>query len=557
MCAKKNLTKRLLEDRQKKLDDFILLDCTLRDGGYYNAWDFNAALIQEYLEAMSTAEVDAVELGFRSLNTEGFKGACAYTSDEFLERLKLPSGLTIGVMVNGSELASPESQEEALQALFPLSAEKGCFSLVRIACHAHEFRNVLPAANWLKERGFTVGFNLMQVADKTESDVVGLAKEAACYPVDVLYFADSMGGMSPEQAGRIIEWVRQGWSGPMGIHTHDNMGLALQNTLRALDEGVSWVDSTVTGMGRGPGNARTEEMVIEMGERRGVSVNMIPLMRLIRNYFKPMQEHYGWGSNPYYYLAGKYGIHSSYIQEMMQDARYNDEDILAVIEHLKIEGGKKFSLNTLESARNFYSGEPRGTWIPAEVMEGRDVLIIGTGPSVKDHHTAIENYIQIHQPYVIALNTQQNIEQDLIDARAACHPVRLLADCHKHIKLPQPLITPASMLPQDVQKELTDKVIYDFGIAIDPNGFKFYPSHCILPASLVVSYALAIATGGLAQRILLVGLDGYSGDDPRTKEIDRLLKQYKQSSRSLEMISLTPTRYEITTQSIYAQETIQ
>jgi 4-hydroxy 2-oxovalerate aldolase len=148
----------------------------------------------------------------------------------------------------------------------------------------------------------------------------------------VLYFADSMGSMTPDDAARIIGWLREEWPGPMGIHTHDNMGLALQNTVRAEAEGVTWLDATVTGMGRGPGNARTEELVIEAEALRGRKADLVPLMGLIRKHFQPMKERYGWGTNPYYYLAGKHGIHPTYIQEMLGDARYDEEDVLAVID---------------------------------------------------------------------------------------------------------------------------------------------------------------------------------------------------------------------------------
>ncbi len=109
----------------------------------------------------------------------------------------------------------------------------------------------------------------MQVADRTEDEIKALARQATAYPLDALYFADSMGSMNPDQTAQIIQWLRSEWSGALGIHTHDNLGLALSNTLRALDEGVTWVDSTVTGMGRGPGNARTEELAIELAEQRG------------------------------------------------------------------------------------------------------------------------------------------------------------------------------------------------------------------------------------------------------------------------------------------------
>lgn len=530
----------------------VFLDCTLRDGGYYNAWDFSDNLIKSYLDSMSLAGVDAVELGFRSLKTGGFNGPCAYTSDEFLKNLSVPSTLTIGVMVNGSELAARESQDAVLNVLFPLSAESACFSLVRIACHAHEFSAVLPASNWLKERGFTVGFNLMQVADKSESEIVALAKEAARYPLDVLYFADSMGGMNPEQTAQVIGWIRQGWSGPLGIHTHDNMGLALQNSLRALDEGVSWVDSTVTGMGRGPGNARTEELVIEMGERRGLAVNMVPLMRLVREHFKPMQEYYGWGTNSYYYLAGKYAIHPTYIQEMLNDSRYDEEDILAVIQHLRIEGGKKFNLNTLDVARHFYQGEPIGSWNPAAIMNGREVLLLGSGPGVARHRCAIESYIRRNKPLVMALNTQSGVNAELIDVRVACHPVRLLADCETHTRLPQPLITPASMLPEDVKESLSGKHTLDFGLTVEMESFEFGQYFCTVPTSLVIAYALAIVTSGNATRVLMSGFDGYSADDPRSQEMQKLLSLYQSNPKALPLVAVTSTRYSLPAQSIYA-----
>ena len=70
-----------------------LLDCTLRDGGYYNAWDFSVDLINDYLESMSAISVDYVELGFRSLEANSFKGSCAYTTDNFIRQLNLPSNL--------------------------------------------------------------------------------------------------------------------------------------------------------------------------------------------------------------------------------------------------------------------------------------------------------------------------------------------------------------------------------------------------------------------------------------------------------------------------------
>jgi 4-hydroxy 2-oxovalerate aldolase len=529
-----------------------LLDCTLRDGGYYNAWDFDISLIQDYLVAMAEISVEYVELGLRGFNKDGFKGACAYTTDHYINGIKIPDGLKIGVMVNASDLVKyPDGIEPALSKLFAPASESPV-SLVRIACHVHEFEQALPAANWLKNQGYMVGFNLMQIADRSLEEINNLAFAASHYPIDVLYFADSLGSLTTEDTAQIIQIIRQVWNGPLGIHTHDNMGYALANSIRAVEEGVTWVDGTVTGMGRGPGNAKTEYLAIELEAHRNVDINLTPLLKLIEGYFKPLQHRCGWGTNTFYYLAGKFGIHPTYIQEMLSDSRYIEEDILAVIEYLKLEGGKKFNINTLEAARNFYSGEPTGSWFPADIISGKEVLIIGTGPSIVKHKQALEVYIRKNHPYVIALNTQSNISSELIDIRAACHPVRILADSSVHASLKQPLVIPASMLSDNIIKSFRRKELLDFGISIQEDTFKFESNFCVLPNSLVFSYALAIATSGNASRILLAGFDGYGPDDPRTSEVNDLLYQFTQIPTTPPLISITPTQYNISSSSVYA-----
>lgn len=530
---------------------YTLLDCTLRDGGYYNNWDFPEEVINQYLFAMVEAGVDVVELGMRSLINDSFKGACAFTTDEFINSLAVPDSLKIGVMINASELVGNTSIENVLNKMFPNDSTCSPVQLVRIASHVHEFADALPAVSWLKEHGFEVGFNLMQIVDCSQIEIEELSKLASKYDIDVLYFADSMGSMTPEQTSKIISWLRNGWHGELGIHTHDNLGLALSNTLRAMDDGVTWVDATVTGMGRGPGNARTEELVIEVSELRKQHINMIPLMQILGSYFKPMQYQFGWGTNPYYYLAGKHGIHPSYIQKMQGDSRFSEEDILAVINHLREEGGKKFSLKSLDAARHFYHGDARGNWCPKQVLEGRDVLILGTGPGVAAHRIAIERFIRKQKPVVLALNTQTSIDDELINYRVACHPIRLLADCDLYASLPQPLITPYSMLPENVRSKLLKVNSLDFGLQVQKGFFDFKEEYAIVPTSMVILYALAVANSGKPNAIYLAGMDGYPAADNRNSEMDELLRIYSENKNSIEIVSLTPTVYKLRCLSIY------
>lgn len=531
-----------------------LLDCTLRDGGYYNQWDYEPALVDAYLAAMAALGTDYVELGFRSFDTRGFKGGCAYTTDAYLDTLTIPPSLQVGVMVNGAELISHAGGPvAAIDALFR-DASQSRVTLVRLACHLHEFKPCLEAIARLRALGYRTGINLMQIADRHPDEIAGVARSAAASAVEVLYFADSMGSLNPEQTARIVRDIRREWSGPIGIHTHDNLGLALANTLRAAEEGVTWLDATVTGMGRGPGNVKTEYLAIELiartPDRRR---DLTPLLALIRRYFKPLQQQYEWGTNPYYYLAGKHGIHPTYIQEMLSDPRFAEEDILSVIGRLEQADGKKFSSTRLETGRIACTGPRQGQWAPSTLLSGREVLIVAPGASVARHRTAIEHWIRARRPRVIALNTVDIIDGALIDLRAASHPIRLTADHPRYRQLGQPLVAPLSMLPCDLRSRLSGLDINDFGQAVESGRFAFDATSCVTPNVLVAGYALAIATSGGAARIDLAGFDGFAADDPRQDEMTATLDAYLRTPGALPLRTITPSRHaRLTATSVYA-----
>jgi len=529
-----------------------LVDCTLRDGGYYNRWDFANDLIEEYLQAMSIAAVDFVELGFRHLETDGFQGGCAYTTDQFIRGLSIPPNLAVGVMVNAGDLQSYElGPTAAIESLFAPAADSPV-QLVRIASHFHEVGVAFEACAKLQELGYLVGINLMQVADRSDDEISYVGEQASVVGPDVLYFADSLGSMDSAQATKVIRVLRSRWSGPIGIHAHDNMGLALMNTLHALEEGVTWVDATVTGMGRGAGNTKVEYLLIELADRYQVPLNIIPLVSLIERRFRPMQAEFGWGSNTFYYLAGRYGIHPTYVQAMLTDSRYAEEDVLAVIDHLKFAGGKRFSVEALETGLNFYDSTPTGSWAPAALMEERDVLILGSGPGVERYRDALEEYVVLCAPLVMAFNTDSVLRDELVDLRVASHPFRLLSNVEAHLKFQQPLMTPLSMLPKSVRDSLADKEVFDFGLAVQPGVFEISDCHCVLPTSLTVAYAIAAAASGRANRIYLAGFDGYSNSDPRNAEVEDLLAGFSDTGGVPEILAITPSRFSVRAVSVFS-----
>ena len=328
---------------------YKLLDCTLRDGGYHNLWNFPPKVVNEYLQAMSECNIDIVEIGFRSSNILNTKGPLAFSDEVYLQTLNIPSNLKIAVMINASEfLNMQDSLESQVNKLLPNQERKSVVDFVRIACHINEFEDALPLSNLISKKGFKVGFNIMQFSELNEKLIKKFCKRAKNFPIDVLYFADSLGSLEPKDIERKISLIKSFWDRDIGIHTHDNLGLALLNSMKAIKCGVKYVDSTVSGMGRGPGNARTEELLFETKEIKGGNLNFSRLSKIIFDYFKPLQKELEWGSNFFYFLAGKKKIHPTYIQEILKNHTLNNNDILTYIDYLDKIDSRKFRPNLLK-----------------------------------------------------------------------------------------------------------------------------------------------------------------------------------------------------------------
>ena len=135
---------------------------------------------------------------------------------------------------------------------------------------------------------------------------------------------------------------------------------------------------------------------------------------------------------------------------------------------------------------------------------------------------------------------------------AACHALRLLTDIKKYKKLKYPLILPFKSMPENIRKNLKKINIKDYGLQVVPNVFKFDKKNSTIPNSLAISYALAISNSGKAKKIFLAGFDGYSADDPRRIEMDKMLSMYTSTNNTIEITSITQTKYKIKSTSIYA-----
>ena len=277
-----------------------ILDCTLRDGGYYTDWHFETDLVRRLVKALSNSEVDVIELGYKSPIKGGPYRKC---NDGFIS-----SVINFDVfhsqfsfMIDAKDyINQPELLEDIIKP-------SGIFQICRVAMKKSEIYDSLELIERIQDLGYEVMCNLMQTSILEGANIKHFTDCMDKVGVDVRYVADSYGALKPKDVTAIFEN-----HSVQGIHTHDNLNLAFANCVTALDSGAEWCDGTVTGMGRGVGNVFTEQLLqLRDGD---ISADVLDLV----DEFQTMKNKLGWGHNPLYMYAGMNTVHPLYVQDLNQ-----------------------------------------------------------------------------------------------------------------------------------------------------------------------------------------------------------------------------------------------
>jgi len=523
-----------------------LLDCTLRDGGYYNNWDFDIDLVNEYLIAMQQVRADFVELGLRQFNNNKYSGPYAYTSVEFLNRLHLPEGPVYGAMIDAKTVISKGGDHsKSIDELFKSKVDEK-IGLVRVAAHFDEIASCRDMLDHLKIKGYTVGLNIMQASLR---DSVALEEKArlvsAWNCVDVLYFADSLGSMTDIDVKRVYDAIRKGWNGDVGFHAHNNMGQGVSNVKAAIKLGCTWVDGTVSGMGRGAGNAETEYLLED--PKIGKYKDLSSIFSLVVNFFDPLKKIHGWGASIPYYFGAKLGLHPTYVQELCAMKGLNKTSLHQILSDLgEIATPQIFCPETLKSviSKKKNSAKVEGCKVDSR-MEGREIVLVAQTRSSAKYREAILDYVVAKNAILVSIN-QPKIVSDLpYDYVVVSHNEKFREDQENYLDKKFSYIGPKKLFPN------TDiNIAYDYGCVVTPGNFESFGSYASIPHNLTLAYMISFCLAAKIGRVSLVGFSGYDTDSAKQKEMQEFLLLL--GDVTLPIQSLTPTSFTIPERSIYA-----
>ncbi|MEU7178364.1 MULTISPECIES: hypothetical protein [Streptomyces] len=332
-------------------DRLTVLDCTLRDGGYYTNWEFDDALVEDYLRVCAHTGIDIVELGYARFDPGGrgpYGRLPAGLTPNLPKVLPDGHGLRFAVMVDASGLAGVPAAETGPRLAELLATGSLPVDLVRVAVHHSRAAGLAAEIASLRAAGFGVGLNLMQIDLATPAEVTALVRTVADLgPLEAVYVADSLGSLHAARIAELVALFRTGQDAPVGIHGHDNQGFALRNTLAAAEAGATWLDATVLGMGRGAGNARTEQLLAALGTAPDT---LQPMLDLVARRFEPLRDTHRWGAGALYAIAGMRRVHPTYVQRLEENAERDVETKLRALRHLAGQHATSFTPQALEDA---------------------------------------------------------------------------------------------------------------------------------------------------------------------------------------------------------------
>lgn len=519
-----------------------ILDCTLRDGGYYTNWDFSQELVKSYTTTVSQLPVAYLEVGYRNLPHPDYFGEFFYLPESSLAQFSqaAEAGLKLAIMMDEKKY-TPQEVPSLLKRC------QGSVHLVRMTVRPSKIDEGIALAKAVKSLGFEVALNMMYLS-KMREDLSSLLKfKDHGDSIDYLYLVDSYGACFPAQIKAAFEFAKANLPMKIGFHGHDNIGLAFVNTLTALEAGADIVDATILGMGRGAGNLRTELITAYLSKSENKPVDLSSLADLLEH-FQVMKDEHRWGPELPYIISGFANLPQKDVMEWL--------------------GKKRFSTSTVvETLQGSQEDTPLSQPYPSLTAEierlglndASACIIVGGGSSAADHASAVAKFAQNTHSPIIHSSFRNAASYSQLDAQQIlCLPGR---EAEKLAGTAIPLLQSQFMAyvisatgykSSSVPAELSNQTFETVPIARTSDSS---------PMSLVeqdspLGLALSVAQASTVQKIFLVGFDGYpDGSDIQkelAQEIQELLDAFQGTSPGIEIYSLTPTKYAVHQQSVYA-----
>ena len=222
-----------------------LLDCTTRDGGHCTNWTYDSEYIFDLMSNLNRNNIDFFEIGYRNYYDREGKGAFYYCTPDLLKKFyEKKDGLCLGIMVDTKRYNESDF----------INGSEDYVDFVRIATHPDKIRETLNIAKNLNSKNYNVMIQVMDISNLSEEQYQMLETWQHKNIIQILYLADTYGTINTETLEQIFNRIKKMGYKNISFHAHNQIQLALANSLKAIELGAYSVDITQDGTGINGGN---------------------------------------------------------------------------------------------------------------------------------------------------------------------------------------------------------------------------------------------------------------------------------------------------------------
>lgn len=398
------------------MSNIKLLDCTLRDGGYINNWEFGFHTIKDIMKKLVESQVDYIEVGFLR-NCEYDENAAVFNNCSEIARV-LPENrgnakFTAMALHNKYDISKLEDYDgKTIDAL-------------RITFHDFDIDEGLAYIEKAMAKGYTVFANPINIMGYSDEMILQLLKKVNRIKPYAFSIVDTFGSMMKEDLMRIYSLIEHNLdkSIVLGIHLHENLGLSYSLAQEFISMKASErkcvIDASMLGMGRAPGNLCMELIMDYMNRSQEGIYNSNPVLDGIDDHIAKLKSIEPWGYSTAYSLSAKFNLHRNYAEFLLGKGRLRAKQINQIL--ASIEDNKKtaydedYAEGLYQKFQNHEIEDGSLTEKLKEKMAGKKVLVLAPGSSVIKEREAIQKFIEKENPIVISANFRpEEYRQDYV-----------------------------------------------------------------------------------------------------------------------------------------------
>lgn len=373
-----------------------LLDCTLRDGGYLNDWEFGHENIVNIFERLVSAGVDIIEIGFLNesreydINRTIFPDARSV--NQTFEGLEKGNSMIVGMIDYGTcsiNRMIPESESfmDGIRVIFKKEKKEGAIAFCK----------------QIKELGYKVFAQAVSITSYNDAelmDLIALVNDLNPYAFSLV---DTYGLLHKNQLMHYFDFANEhmNLSIGLGYHSHNNFQLAFANCIEVLElpplQREIVIDGTLYGMGKSAGNAPLELLATYMNNNLGKHYHCSQLLEAIDVTILEMHKKIPWGYSFKFFLSASKDCHPNYVTYLMDKKKLSIKSINEILD--KLEWSKRLTYDQAYVERLYVEYQKRECddtedrkrlrkW-----LRGREVLLLGPGKHVMDQQDRIAAYL--------------------------------------------------------------------------------------------------------------------------------------------------------------------